>query len=61
MEHANEQLIQIMESLPVRLDRFWRARILRQHQTEQHFLENLKICLAEINGHGSLEVMTILK
>lgn len=31
MEKANEQLIQIIENLPVRLDRFWKARILRQH------------------------------
>lgn len=37
MENANDQLVQIMESLPIPLDRFWRARILRQHETEQHF------------------------
>jgi len=50
-----------MENLPIRLDRFWKARILRRHPTEEHFLESLKLCLAETNGNHSKEVLIYLK
>lgn len=61
MEQSNQHLIDIIENLPIRLDRFWRARILRQHGSEDDFYRNLKICLAETNGESSLEIMTLLK
>lgn len=61
MEQSNQRLIDIIENLPIRLDRFWRARILRQHGSEDDFYRNLKICLAETNGESSLEIMTLLR
>lgn len=61
MERANEQLAQLIENMPVRLDRFWRARLLKKHQTEQHLYESLKMCMAENSGKCSLEVMSYLR
>ena len=61
MEQSNQRLIDIIENLPIRLDRFWRARILRQHGSEDDFHRNLKICLAETKGESSLEIMTLLR
>lgn len=33
MEKSNELLISIIENLPLKLDRFWKARIIKQHET----------------------------
>jgi hypothetical protein len=32
MDASHSQVIELMENLPCRLDRFWKARILKLHQ-----------------------------
>lgn len=61
MEKANEEVASIMENLPVRLDRFWRARILRRHDSEEELLENLKLCIGETHGEDSLQILGFLR
>lgn len=53
MSSSSEEITRIMESLPCRLDRFWKARILRKHESEQQLCENLKLCICEHNGEQS--------
>jgi hypothetical protein len=50
-----------MENLPVRLDRFWKARMLKIHENEQQFCENLKFCICDCRGEDSNQIMSYLK
>jgi hypothetical protein len=43
-------MIDLMESLPCRLDRFWRARLLKPHHDIDDFVRELRMCLCDQGG-----------
>lgn len=57
MSGKEEAMIELMENLPCRLDRFWRARVLKPHQLPDEFAENLKLSLCL---HSEEEIEAVL-
>jgi hypothetical protein len=53
MEHEFDPelyLTNIVESSPLKLNRFWKCKLLRKHSSEEEFTAKIKICLG---GNGN--------
>jgi hypothetical protein len=50
-----------MENLPCRLDRFWRARLLKPHHDIDEFLHNLRFCIDDHSGKDSDSILAMIK
>ncbi len=61
MSGKDESMIELMESLPLRLDRFWRARLLKPNQQPDEFVENLKLCVCLHSEEALEDIMELMK
>ncbi len=60
MQNSNE-IVSLIENLPCRLDRFWKARLLKRHSSLSEFENCLRFCISDPSGTESEQIMAILK
>ena len=61
MNRQDEEVITLMENLPCRLDRFWKARLLKPHHSLEEFAINLKFCICDHSGEDCNSILAILQ
>ena len=59
-QENDRKVIELVERLPCRLDRFWKARLLKPHHSEEEFLADLSLCFSCGNGEER-EFMDLLR